>query len=233
MPPRPRSREEMRELDRRAIQEFGVSGLILMENAGRAVADEADRLLTARGWRRAVALIGKGNNGGDGFVAARHLFNRGREVEIVLVGDHPPPDPNGDAGRNALIAQAMKLPVRRFPAEVSAAALGDLLAGPVVTLDALFGTGLSGAPASPYRETIAIINAHAGCVLAVDIPSGLDANTGQPLGAAARAEVTVTFGASKLGFFAGDGPRHAGRVVVAEISIPRMLLDPPRAGEAG
>lgn len=208
------TREEMREIDRQAVERFGISTDTLMENAGRAVADVvAER--TSRVCP-VVAVCGPGNNGGDGLVAARLLAERGFEVEVLaLEGSW---DPETPAGRNW---QRVR---ERVPF------VSDLQRRPMtVVVDALFGTGLSRPVEGRARDLILKINAldrRWFPVVSVDIPSGLDANTGRPLGAAVRASVTVTLGLPKVGFLEPEARLHLGELVVADIGFPPELLNP-------
>ena len=200
--------EAMRALDRHTIEKLGVPGELLMECAGRLVAAlaEAERAPGARVW----VLCGPGSNGGDGLVAARHLQLRGVPVTVVLIGD--PARVRGDAARNLERAEraGVALAGARWRAEP-----GDVL------VDALFGTGLArsleGEAAAAVKRVLA---ARPHCrVLAVDLPSGLDADTGQPTGPCVAADVTVTLGLPKLGLALEPGRSLAGRVVVGRIGI--------------
>ncbi|MBI4615984.1 MAG: NAD(P)H-hydrate epimerase [Planctomycetes bacterium] len=213
--------DEMRRLDRMASEEYGIPSLLLMENAGRGAA-EAILPLVLPG-SPVVVLAGKGNNGGDGFVIARHLHNRGLDVRVVLVARARDVEPVSDPGVNLEILRRMRIPFSEWTGG-SPAPLDLALAGAGLVVDALLGTGLSGEVRSPYREAILAVN-HAGKpVVAVDVPSGLDADTGRVLGVAVRAVKTCTFGLSKRGFGLADGPAHCGEVVVIDISLPRELL---------
>jgi NAD(P)H-hydrate epimerase len=224
-PSRCLSRAAVRELDRRAIEECGVPSIVLMENAGRAVAEEALRMLAGRPGETLV-LTGPGNNGGDGLVVARTLENRGRRARVVFVGAH---ERLSDGPQDFLInldlwrRQGGRLSVAVAPAEL-AHLLGELRAAPLA-VDALFGTGLARPLEGPYLAAVASLNACGAPVLAVDVPSGLDADTGRELGLAVRAQATVTFAAMKPGLLRELGPACAGRVTVAEIGIPRFLLE--------
>jgi NAD(P)H-hydrate epimerase len=209
------SRATVRMLDRLAIERFAVPGLILMENAGAACAGEIMRRLGHDAWRPpVVVLAGTGNNGGDGFVVARHLWNAGVPVSIHLVGTADRLRPGSDAAINWEAARATGVP-----------AVGALPEGCGCCVDALFGTGLDRPLGEPYQRLFERIEGTAKPVLAVDIPSGLDADTGAVLGAALHAAVTVTFAAAKPGHRTGRGPELCGEVLVAPISIPRRLLE--------
>lgn len=206
------TREEMQEIDRQAIEKFGIPVDTLMENAGRAVADAvAERASPAA---PVVAVCGKGNNGGDGFVAARLLAERGFQVEVYALEKSY--DPGTPAGRNWEKARERLEFVGRFKTRPMA-----------VLIDAMFGTGLSREVKGRERELIRQINAFDRRwfpVVSVDIPSGLDANTGRPLGAAIEATVTVTMGLPKAGFQKPGADRYVGELVVADIGFPPELL---------
>jgi NAD(P)H-hydrate epimerase len=215
------SREEVREVDRRAIEELGVPGVVLMENAGRGAGEVLIRL----GCRGPVAICcGKGNNGGDGFVIARHLDNKRIPVRVLLFAR--PEDLTGDAAINYQIIARSGLPVEVYAGETwDEKSLQAELAKAEWTVDALFGTGLSGPVRTPLDRVIAALNASQAHILAVDIPSGLDCDTGQPLGPTVRAEHTVTFVAEKKGFANPSAKEWIGQVHVADIGAPGRLLD--------
>ncbi|NLX57504.1 MAG: NAD(P)H-hydrate epimerase [Phycisphaerae bacterium] len=219
---RPMTRDEVREFDRRAIEELGVPGLVLMENAGRQAADAAERMLRAAHGRRALIVAGRGNNGGDGFVIARHLLTRGYEVHVLLAAD--PAQIVGDAATNLAVLEPLGIDVRRLPEAAATARAAVLLATEDADLvvDALLGTGLRGDVREPHLSAIEAMNASGRLILAVDIPSGLDADTGCPLGAAVMAHTTVTFAAAKTGFSSPEAREFVGELVVADIGVPRM-----------
>jgi NAD(P)H-hydrate epimerase len=215
------SREEVRALDRRAIEEFGVPGIVLMENAGRGAAE----VLVSLGCKGPVVICcGKGNNGGDGFVIARHLDNRQIPVRVLLFAD--PGRLEGDAAVNYQIIARSGLEISIYDGEfLKDTQLRFELAKVEWIVDALFGTGLTGAVRKPFDQIIQCINDAHRRVLAVDIPSGLDRDTGQPLGPTVRAEHTVTFVAEKKGFANPQAKTWIGRVHVVDIGAPRRLLD--------
>jgi len=215
------SRDQVREIDRRAIEEFGVPGVVLMENAGRGAAE----ILMGLGIAGPVGICcGKGNNGGDGFVIARHLHNRGHDVRVWLFAR--PEDLAGDAAINFQIISRSQLPIDICAGEaVDEAGLRGKLARCEWVVDALFGTGLQGPVRPPFDLVIAAINASGARVLAVDIPSGLDCDTGRPLGPTVRADHTVTFVGPKKGFVAPEAKEWLGEVHVADIGCPRVLLE--------
>ncbi len=205
---------EMREIDRNAIDAFGIPALTLMDRAGRAVAEAALELVGSTG--RIVVVCGGGNNGGDGYVAARLLRGAGRDARVIALVP---------AERLAQDARAVREQAQRAGVPIDdQGELVDLDAGVGdVLVDALFGTGLSRAPEGAFAAAIDRIDAArvAGArVLAVDVPSGLSADTGRPLGACVRADRTVTFAFQKRGLVLHPGPSYAGDVVVADIGIP-------------
>jgi hydroxyethylthiazole kinase-like uncharacterized protein yjeF len=200
--------EAMRGVDRWAIEQRGVPSLDLMERAGAGVA----RAVEVHAPDGAVAVVcGKGNNGGDGFVAARLLRESGREVVVLCVA--PLQELSGDAAAN----------VARLPGD-RPITLGEgkrALDAATVIVDALLGTGFAGAPHGIAAEAIELINGAPGAVIAVDVPSGVDASSGVVAGGAVRAAVTVTFHAAKPGLWIRPGKGHAGEVRTLDIGIPR------------
>lgn len=210
----------MRAVDRWAIEEMGVPSLELMEAAGAAVA-EAVAEVALDGPVRVVC--GKGNNAGDGLVAARHLDEMGHEVEALLLW--PAGELSGDAAAN----------LERFPAEHVEGGLAARLAGSGAVVDAIFGTGFAGAPREPARAAIEAINGCGAPVVACDVASGVDASSGEVEGAAVEADATVSFHAAKLGHLIAPGKWHTGALRVAPIGIPAGAPARPMAGtiEAG
>jgi NAD(P)H-hydrate epimerase len=216
----PLTRAAVREVDRRAIEEYGVSGLVLMENAGRGCVE----VLTSLGCRRPVIIVcGKGNNAGDGFVIARHLDIRQIPTTLVLLGS--PEELRGDAVANYQIVSRSQLPLidmsqqfdgERFAAELSKAEW---------IVDALLGTGATGSPRAPFDEAIRLMNAARGKRLAIDLPSGLDCDSGIPSEDTFRADHTCTFVASKIGFANAAAKPYLGTIHVVDIGAPRKLLE--------
>lgn len=205
---------QARAFDGRAQSALAMPGELLMENAGAAVAREAAQMASERALRRCVVLCGAGNNGGDGFVAARHLLGT---LEVSLLLAAPRTALRGDALANA----------RRFEAcggrieEVSdGGALRRALSSPALLVDALFGTGLSRPLEGAMADLVGEANSSGAPILAVDLPSGLDADTGEVLGGAIRATRTLTFVARKRGFDLGRGPAHVGDVRIVGIGVP-------------
>lgn len=222
--------EQIRKIDRLAIEDFGMPGVILMENAGRGAGMVALDMLGSRPGGKALILCGKGNNGGDGFVIARHLSNAGVRVEIVLTAKPSDVDPDSDAGVNLGIIRRMKLPILPVESTKDAERVGRALASANLAIDALLGTGLSGQVREPARALIEMLNAAACPVLAVDTPSGLHGESGEILGVAVKATRTATFAAAKRGFYAGEGPALTGTVHLIDIGVPIEILAPLKTG---
>jgi len=214
-------RDSLREVDRAAIEDFEIPGIVLMENASRGLCEQALRMLGDANDTPPTVLIicGSGNNGGDGWAVARHLHNHEMNVVIAPLRD---PKPEGDAGINAAICRMMGL------REVATDHL-DRWAGADLIIDAIFGTGLDREVKGRAAEIIEWINFTGRPVLAVDAPSGLDCNTGKPLGPTVKAACTVTFVAWKPGFLIDGAKEFTGEIVVAGIGAPRELVE--RAGK--
>lgn len=229
--PRPVTAEAVRELDRRAIDDYGVPGVVLMENAGRGAAQLARELLgDATG--HVVILAGRGNNGGDGYVVARHLANAGIRTQTFVLASLA--DVSGDARVNLNIILNMGLPVTSVDLErdEDRQRVTDAFADASLIVDAILGTGARGELRGAFRRAVELINASAKPVLALDIPTGLHADTGEVLGVAVKARATATFLCPKLGLTRQDGPEHTGRVVVVNIGVPGDLPPLSRQGRS-
>lgn len=217
------SRVQARAIDRIAADEFHMPTIVLMEHAARALADAVVETCRRLDTPHVLIAVGPGNNGGDGLAAARLIHNAGLDPLIAMLA----PPTAGDALAQWRIVQAMDLRVMAWREAVAS----DMLAhSPVVVLDAIFGTGLSRPPEGEAASLIELINtlhdaSPLNYVIAADIPSGLDADTGEPLGLAVTADHTITFAAPKLGFTNPDSARYTGRVSVADIGIPTAILD--------
>ncbi len=213
------TRQQVRAVDSWAINELGISGVVLMENAGRSCAKLLKARLAEVEVPKVCIFCGTGNNGGDGYVIARHLSNSGFGVKVVICGDRN--KIKGDAKINLEILEKLHQQIDNLNLKESgiATSVGKFIAGADMVVDALLGTGLRGELKEEYRQLIEGINAQSVPVLAVDIPSGLDCDTGQPLGAAIRAESTVTFVAVKTGFTNPQAGQYTGTVYVASIGV--------------
>jgi hydroxyethylthiazole kinase-like uncharacterized protein yjeF len=214
------SRDEVRSVDRWAIKEAGVPGVVLMENAGRSCAELIEEKLAGVERPKVCIFCGTGNNGGDGYVIARHLLNKGFEVVVVICGERG--KVKGDARINLDILGHLGQRVEQL--ELGDGDVGgqvEVFAGGAdMIVDGLFGTGLSGQLGGEYRGLIESINGQGCPILSVDIPSGLDCDTGHVLGAAIRATYTVSFVAVKRGFVAAGGAwGYTGEIYVASIGV--------------
>jgi len=209
-----------RAIDTAAREKFGISTLVLMENAGARVCDEA---LAMAGAGMVTVVCGKGNNGGDGLVCCRHLLSRGARAEAWLASPVTGLAPEAAVNLRAL----RRLGAAIFPITTrDLAAFRRRLRGSALVVDALLGTGFRGEPRPVYREAIAAMNTCGRPVLSVDIPSGLDGDTGAAGDCCVRAERTVTFFAPKRGMARGKGPRQCGTIVVAGLGVPLSKVAP-------
>lgn len=216
---------QAKEIDKKAREVLGISTLVLMENAGRAVAEELIRMSHGQG--KIAVFCGKGNNGGDGLVAARHLLLRGIKPDIFLSTDI------GEVKNEARTNLDVILKLKQKIFEVRQSNLQSVQAKAMrysLIVDALLGIGLSGEISGVFRDLIGIINMSKAKKLAVDIPSGLDADSGRVLGCCVTADTTVTFAACKKGMVRGGGPKYCGRIVVRDLGIPIVNLTKHRRG---
>ena len=212
--------DEMREMDRRTIEDWGMPGTVLMENAGRSVAAVCEELLDELPSGPVVIVAGKGNNGGDGFVVARWLHWAGYDVEVCLLP--PLDDLSGDAAINARFAERMGVPIHQ---QATRELLDDRLSRATLIADGVLGTGISGEVRGPAREAVEAMNAAPAPVVAIDIASGVDADTGAILGEATRAHTTVTFALAKVGMYQQPGRACCGQIIVAPIGMSRELTE--------
>jgi NAD(P)H-hydrate epimerase len=207
--------EEMRRLDEVTFREFRVDVLMLMENAGRATADLARRML--RGiivGKRVACLVGGGNNGGDGIVAARHLVNWGADVKVIV----------GTAKnkmKDVPLGQLHVLEKMRIPILSTGYALGDY----DLLIDGLIGYGLQGNPRDKISMIIKEANASGRPILALDLPSGMNATTGEAYDPCIKATATLTLALPKTGFLAPNASPYVGDLYLADISIPRKVYE--------
>ncbi len=217
------SSEQMRELDRTAIEEFVIPGIVLMENAGRGTVRCFLEAAEFSSENNILIVCGKGNNGGDGFVVARHLWNAGFTVSVLLLSRLD--QLRGDAQINAEIAARLSIPIHEFSKDSDFSSLDVFFSRADVIFDAIFGTGLSKPAGGMYAEIIRNINSSGAYVVSIDIPSGLFADSPTIPGPAVQADMTVTFGLPKLSLLAYPSARLAGQVITADISIPWEAID--------
>lgn len=211
---------EMRRVDERAITELGIPGVLLMETAGRRVFEEVASLGPLKG--KPVALFcGRGNNGGDGFVTARHLDAAGARVQVFLLAG--PDDYRGDAAINLRLLTHTGASLYHILEEKDLNLVDACLMGAHVVVDCLLGTGLKREVGGLYRQVIQRINEFSGKIVAADIPSGINADTGEVMGTAVKAWSTVTFAFPKPGLYFYPGRDYSGRIKIADIFIPPFL----------
>jgi hydroxyethylthiazole kinase-like uncharacterized protein yjeF len=214
--------EMMRSLDKKTVETFGIKSIVLMENAGRSVAQAVIKEFDQQAKKGVVVFCGKGNNGGDGFVAARHLLNKGYNVDVVFFGKKE--ELTEDALTNYTALSRITDVIHELKDISEFEKTGIKLREKGIIVDALLGTGIKGIVKEPYAGAIDLINKSGLPVISVDIPSGIDADTGAVAGIAVKAKKTITFGLSKIGLVVYPGVEFAGDVDVIDISIPDKLI---------
>lgn len=205
--------------DKLAIENYGIPSIVLMENAGRAVAHETLNILKGKRNASVSVVCGTGNNGGDGLVAARHLENAGIETHIFLIGKSVAL--KNDAAVNYKIFKKLKHPIQETP--IFNSILLKHITKSDVVIDAMFGVGVNRMLGEPYKSYIEGINQKSRFTISIDVPSGLDATTGEIYGSCIKAHTTVTFTFLKRGLIKGQGSKQSGKVIVADIGIPLKL----------
>ena len=218
------SAEQIRNIDKRAIAELGIPGILLMENAGRSIAQKAlDLLSLVQGYSKKVLIIcGKGNNGGDGFVAARHLIEN--KMETIVVSIEREESLSGDARINHNILKHFTDII--YYDEIDIEILRQLIQESGIIVDAILGTGISSNITGTFCQIIEAINEYAeNLVLSVDIPSGINAATGKVQGVGVIADYTVTFFAPKTGMLLYPGAEYVGEMQITDIGIPHTLTN--------
>ena len=211
---------EMRQIDQDTIEGIGIPGIVLMETAGNAIVRAITHHYPTS--HRIGILVGKGNNGGDGLVIARQLAHAGRDVHLFLVS--PPESFTGEAKINLQIARKLALRIDAIGTDTARTADANI-AGCELLVDAIFGTGLRGTVRDAIATVINTVNRLATPILSVDLPSGLDADTGQPLGTCVQADRTVTIGLPKRGLLVHPGAELAGKLEVVDIGFPEQVVD--------
>lgn len=213
---------QMNSIDSHAINEIGIPGMVLMENAALRVAEAAAGMLGGLDGRHITILAGKGNNGGDALAAARHLHNRGALCPVFLLSERS--GVHGDAAAHRGIAEKMGLHVLELTAKAQLGKLRSCLQKTDLVIDGIFGTGLKGEVAGIAAVVIGMVNRSSGPVLSIDIPSGVSGETGKILGCGIRADRTVTFCLPKVGLAVHPGCDHTGKLEVADIGIPEISV---------
>jgi hydroxyethylthiazole kinase-like uncharacterized protein yjeF len=216
---------QMRDIDRKTIEEFGLPGSILMENAGIGIVEAVRARFPHLEEERIVIVAGRGNNGGDGFVVARHFYNLGLSPTVLLLAGLA--ELKGDAALNARVAEKLGLEIVEIKTSADWTRAQKRLRTATIILDAIFGTGLShpaeGLPAAAIRD----VNAARGYKISIDLPSGLSADTFRIIGPAVRADLTVALGAPKIVHLFPPSENLVGELLVSDISIPPVLFDSP------
>ena len=216
------TRDQIRRVDQLAVERYSICGLVLMENAGRNAAEIIRNTYGQTG--RVFICCGPGNNGGDGCVIARHLHNAGWSVRLMITGDAS--SMTHDTKANFTIVEAMDIECRVVPDQEAQQAAVESIRSDEVVIDAILGTGFRGNVRSPTDSLIDAVNAAPKrALVAIDVPSGLDCNTGVPSNATVCADLTVTFVAVKTGLVATQASPYVGRLEVADIGAPRELIE--------
>jgi NAD(P)H-hydrate epimerase len=215
--------EEMREMDRQTIESFGIPGRILMENAGRGATRVLQEDFAELARKRVAVVAGPGNNGGDGFVIARYLSHKGINVKVFLLAQHK--KVKGDAAANLALLAPLGVPVIEMPDQTAFTKQKTALHHQDLWIDAIFGTGLNSDVKGYFKEVINFINGSGKPVFAVDIPSGLNSDTGQPCGTCIQAQVTATFAFAKTGHILYPGAVYVGKLEIIDIGIPPHIAD--------
>lgn len=216
------SAAEMRNIDNEAINNYRIPGVVLMENAGKSVALKCAELTADSKQKKIIIFAGRGNNGGDGFVAARHLLNKGFSVKVFLLGN--PADLQGDTQVNYKILESMNCKVHAVFEQKDLKKVDISLMHASLIIDAIYGTGFKGSAANVPGEIIKMISKASCPTISIDLPSGLDADTGKVDGPCVKADYTLTFGLPKMGLFLDPGAEYCGQVEVVDISLPKKLL---------
>lgn len=221
------SSEQCQQVDRRAIDDYGMLGLVLMENAARGATDVLVELMEKAHLPKregpVVVCCAGGNNGGDGLAMARHLDLRGYAVEVLLWAD--PDKLTADAAANYAIVEKCEIPLKVLGPEYETRQLASSLGSASWIIDALLGTGTRGEPRSPMDRVIDQLNESQVPILAIDVPSGMSCDTGQPSSHTIQAQATCTFVAAKLGFREVAAKSHLGELHVLDIGAPRKLIE--------
>ncbi|MDK9710879.1 NAD(P)H-hydrate dehydratase [Acidaminobacter sp.] len=212
---------QMQQIDRKAIDEYGIPSIVLMENAGKVVVDEIMKMRNE--FQKAVIVCGPGNNGGDGFVIARHLFNLNVPVKVFVVGEVS--ELNHDSMLNYSILKKLEFQIDEIKDDASILAFERFLRPGNLIVDAIFGTGISRRVEGIYERTIDAINEMAHQVLSVDLPSGIDGNTGHVLGTAIDADKTIALVISKVGNILFPGSDYNGEVIIKGIGVPDVIIE--------
>lgn len=213
--------EKVKQLDRKAVEEWGIASPVLMENAGRSAVELIEEELSPLP-NRILVISGKGNNGGDGLVVARRLLDQGHQVEVFVLGERSALSPGTE--RNAEILERMTEKVRYCQPDYEGL-IREIDSNPPLLVDAIFGVGIEGELRGKYPQLISRINESEGRKVSIDLPSGLLANSGVPAGKAVKADLTVTMEPYKLGSLLPEAQRFTGKQRLASVGYPRRLIE--------
>jgi NAD(P)H-hydrate epimerase len=213
--------DEMREIDKRSVTEYNIPSILLMESAGRFVVEGLEKFFKDLRNKNILIICGPGNNGGDGFVIARYLYQNYRNVEVIITTNEK--NYKGDALTNIDILENLEAPVYRL-VELEDEEVKVMIEDADILIDAIFGTGLKSNVKGELHSLINLINESANFVVAVDIPSGLNGDTGMPMPDAVCADITFTMGLPKIGFYTGYASDYTGEVISNPLCFPRELL---------
>lgn len=214
---------QMKDIDSTAINDFGIPGVVLMENAALGVVEEAVKTLGDLSFKSIVIFCGKGNNGGDGFAIARHLYNKGANVIVILLDSKE--KVKGDALINLDIIEKLDIKIVEAKDESYLEGIAATLYLCDLVIDAIFGTGIKGKIKGIAKDIIKIINSSGSYTISVDIPSGVNGDTGQICDVCVKADKTVTFALPKVGLLSYPGADYVGELIVADISIPNTVVE--------
>lgn len=214
---------EMRKIDKKAIEEWGISGCILMENAGAGIVKSMEKYSGDLKGKRIIIMAGKGNNGGDGFVIARHLLNREIHCEVFILVEEG--SLKGDALLNYSILKKTGCPIFEITSRSMLSSVAPKINEADIIIDALLGTGLTHSAEGIIAEAIDLINSTHKCIISVDIPSGMNSDTGEITGPAIKASLTFTLCLPKRSFFLYPAANYTGKFEVVDIGIPQKLIE--------
>lgn len=214
------TREEILKIENETEEKYGIKRIILMENAGREVFNCVKRELKSVKNKKILVFCGKGNNGGDGFVSARYFFNNGAIVKVYYTGK--PEEFSDISFTNFDILNKMKVDI--FSIDNLKLKEIEIKKGDIV-IDGLLGIGLKGEIKGKLREIIEYINENASYIVSIDIPSGLDCDTGEVHGVAIKSNLTVSLGFLKRGFFINKGPQYTGKIKLGDIGFPKYYYE--------
>ena len=215
--------KEMREMDKKTILSFGLPSFTLMENAGKKSYEIFLKSFSNLKEKKIGVVIGKGNNGGDGFVIARYLLNNDFDVTIFLISKKT--DLKGDAKKNLTLSQKLKIPIFEIDNETKFKKHKKEMSKIDIFIDAIFGTGLNSDVRGVFKNVINFINNEKKCVFSIDIPSGINSDTGKVCGFAIKSTATATFAFPKIGHIINEGNKHSGKLHIVDIGIPKYISD--------